>query len=79
MFIKSYTNKYNNLLFRQKCTNDFYVENDILQKLRDCFLNITRMLNVLLTKSQYNIATYNLDEYKSYAKQSQLIYSWVVT
>ena len=75
MFIKSYTNKYNNLLFRQKYTNDFYVENDILQKLRDCFLNITRMLNILLTKSQYNIATYNLDEYKSYTKQSQLIYS----
>ena len=75
MFIKSYSNKYNKLLFRQKGTNDFYVENSIFQKLRDCFLNITRMLNVLHTKFKYNIATHNLDEYKSYTKHSQLIYS----
>ena len=46
MFIKSYTNKYNNLVLRQKCTNNLYVENGILQKLRDSFLNITRMLNI---------------------------------
>ena len=49
MFIKSYTNKYNNLVLRQKCTNNLYVENRILQKLRDCFLNTTRMLNILRT------------------------------
>ena len=48
MFIKSYTNKYNNLVFRQKSI-DLYVENGILQKLRDCFLNISCMLNILLT------------------------------
>ena len=75
MFIKSYSNKYNNLVFRQKSTNDLYVENGILQKLRDCFLNITRMLNILLTKFKCNIATYNLNEYKSYKKQSHLLYS----
>ena len=45
MFIKSYTNKYSNLVLRQKCTNNLYVENGILQKLRDCFLNTTRTLN----------------------------------
>ena len=75
MFIKSYSNKYNKLVFRQKNTNDLYVENGILQKLRDFFRNITRMLNILLTKFKCNIATYNLNEYKSHAKQSQLIYS----
>ena len=73
--MKSCTNKYNNLVLRQKSTNDLYVENGILQKLRYCFLNITRMLNILLTKFKCNIATYNLNEYKSYTKQSQLIYS----
>ena len=46
MFIKSYSNKYNKLVFRQKNTNDLYVENGILQKLRDSFLNIMRMLNI---------------------------------
>ena len=75
MFIKSYTDKYNNLVLRQKCTNNLYVENGILQKLRDCFLNITRMLNILRIKFKYNIATYNLNEHKCYTKQSQLIYS----
>ena len=75
MFIRKYTNKYDNLVFRKKSTNDLYVENDILQKLRDCFLNITRMLNILLTKFKSNIGTYNLNEYKSHAKQSQLNYS----
>ena len=68
MFIKSYTNKYNNLAFRQKSTNDLYVENGILQILRDCFLNITRMLNILPTRFKCNITTYNLNEYKSYTK-----------
>ena len=75
MFIKSYSNKYNKLVFRQKNTNDLYVENGILQKLRDFFRNITRMLNILLTKFKCNIATYNLNEYKSYTKQSHLLYS----
>ena len=75
MFIKSYTSKYNNHVFRQRSTNDLYVENGILQKLRDYFLNITRMLNILFTKFKYNIGTYNLNEYKSYTNQSQLIYS----
>ena len=75
MFIKSYSNKYNKLVFRQKNTNDLYVENGILQKLRDFFRNITRMLNILLTKFKCNIATYNLNEYKSYTKQSHLICS----
>ena len=51
MFIKSYSDKSNNLVFRQESTNDLYVENSILQKLRDCFLNITSMLNILLTIS----------------------------
>ena len=55
-------------------TSDLYVENGILQKLRDFFRNITRMLNILLTKFKGNIATYNLDEYKSYTKQSHLIF-----
>ena len=64
MFIKSYTNKYNNLALRQKFTNNLYVENSILQKLRDCFLNTTRMLNILRTKFKYNIATYTLNEHK---------------
>ena len=75
MFIKSYTNKYKNLVFREKGANDLYVENDILQKLRDFFFNITRMLNIILTKFKCNIAAYNLKQYKSYTKQSQLIYS----
>ena len=44
MFIKSFTN---NFVLRQNCTNNLYVKNGILQKLRDCFLNITRMLNIL--------------------------------
>ena len=68
MFIKSYTNKYNNLAFRQKSTNNLHVENGILQILRDCFLNIICMLNILPTKFKYNMATYNLNEYKSYTK-----------
>ena len=72
---RSYSSKYNNLVFRQESTNDLYVENSILQKLRDCFLNITRMLNILLTKYKCNMVAYNLNEYKSYTKQSQLIYS----
>ena len=75
MFTKSYTNKYNNLVLRQKCTNNSYVENDILQNLRYCFLNITCMLNILRTKFKYNIATYNLNEHKCHIKQSQLSYS----
>ena len=75
MFIKSYTNKYKNLALRKKNRNDLYAENDILQKLRDFFRNITRMLNILLTKFKCNIATYNLNEYKSYKKQSHLLYS----
>ena len=58
----------------EKNTNDLYVENGILQKLRDFFRNITRMLNILLTKFKGNIATYNLNEYKSYTKQSHLIF-----
>ena len=74
MFIRSYTNKYNNLVFREKSTNDLYVKNNILQK-RQCFLNIARMLNILLTKFKYSIAAYNLNEYKSYIKQPHLIYS----
>ena len=59
----------------KKSTNDLYVENDILQKLKDRFLNITHMLNILVTKFRFNMATYKLNEYKSYTKQSQLIYS----
>ena len=74
MFIKSYPNKYKNLVLRKK-TNDLYAENDILEKLRYFFCNITRMLNILLAKFKWNIATYNLNEYKSYTKQSHLIYS----
>ena len=54
MFIKSYTNKYNNFVLRQKCSNNLYVENGILQKLRDCLLNISRMLNILCTNSLNN-------------------------
>ena len=76
MFIKSYSNKYNKLVFRQKNTNDLYVENGILQKLRDFFRNITRMLNILLTKFKCNIATYNLNEYKRHAKQSHTNYQF---
>ena len=75
MFIKSYTNKYNNLVLRQKCTNNLYVENGILQKLRDPFLNTTRMLNILRTKFKYNIATHNFNEHKYHTKQSPLSYS----
>ena len=76
MFIKSYSNKYNKLVFRQKNTNDLYVENGILQKLRDFFRNITRMLNILLTKFKCNIATYNLNEYKRHTKQSHTNYQF---
>ena len=68
MFIKSYTNNYKSFVFTKKNTNDLYVENGILQKLRDFFRNITRMLNILLTKFKGNIETYNLNEYKSYTK-----------
>ena len=75
MFIKSYTNKYKNPVLRKKETNDLYAENNILQKLRDFFCNITRMLNTSLTKFKWNISIYNLNEYKSYRKQSHLIYS----
>ena len=75
MFIKSYTNKYSNLVLRQKCTTNLYVENGILQKLRDCFPNTTRMLNILRTKSKYHIVTYNSNEHKCHTKQSQLSYS----
>ena len=75
MLIKSYTSKYENLVLRKKATNDLYAENDILQKLSDFFCTITRMLNILLTKFKWNIATYNLNEYKSYTKQSHLLYS----
>ena len=75
MFLTSYTNKYNNLVLRKKCTNNLYVENGILQKLRDCLLNITCMLNILHTKFKYNIARYNLNEHKCHTKQSQLSYS----
>ena len=75
MFIKSYTNKYNNLVLRQKCANNLYVDNGILRKLRDSFLNTTRMLNILRTKFKCNIATYNLNEHKRHTKQSLLSYS----
>ena len=75
MFIKSYTNKCKNLVLRKENKNDLYAENDILQKLRYFFRNITRMLNILLIKFKWNIATYNLNEYKSYTKQSHLICS----
>ena len=75
MFIKSYTNKYNNLVLRQKCTNNLYAENGILQKLIDSFLNTTRMINILHTKFKYNIATHNLNEHKCHTKQSPLSYS----
>ena len=78
MFIKSYTNKYNNLVLRQKCTNNLYVESGILQKLRDCFLNTTCMRNILRKKFKYNIATYNLNEHICHTKQSQLSYSLVL-
>ena len=64
-------------MFRQKSTNDLYVENSVLQK-RECFLNIARMLNILLSKFKYNIVAYNLNEYKSYTKQPHLIYSCVL-
>ena len=33
------------------------------------------MLKILLTKFKWNIATYDLNEYKIYIKQSHLIYS----
>ena len=62
-------------MLRKKNTNDLYAESSILQKVRDFFRNITRMLNILLTKFKWNIARYNLNEYKSYTKQSHLIYS----
>ena len=75
MFIKSYTNKYNNLVLRQKCTNNLYAENGILQKLRDSFINTTRMINILRTKFKYNIATHNLNGHKCHTKQSPLSYS----
>ena len=65
MFRKIYTNKFNELVFRQKSTNGLYVEDGILKKLRDCFLNITCILNILVTKVKWNIVTYNLNEYKS--------------
>ena len=58
-----------NITHLQKCLQSVKL-NGILQKLKDCFVNINGILNVLLTKFKYNIATYNLDEYKSYAKQS---------
>ena len=48
---------------------------NVLQNLRYCFVNITRMLNILLTKFKYNIPTCSLDEYESYTKQSHLTYS----
>ena len=78
MFIKSYINKYKNLAFRKKNTNDWYVENGILLNLRDFFSNITCMLNILLAKFKCNIETYNLNENKSYTNQSHLTYSWVL-
>ena len=75
MFIKSYTNKYNNFVLRQKCTNNLYAENGILQKLRDSFLNTTCMINILRTKFKYNITTHNLNKHKCHTKQSPLSYS----
>ena len=59
MIMKIYTNKNSNLLFRQKNTN-LYVENGILQKM-EFLSNIAFMLNILLTKYKYNIATFNLN------------------
>ena len=75
MFIRSYINKYKNLVLRKKNTNDLYAENGILQKLRDFFRSIARMLNILLTTFKWNIAIYNLNEYKSSTRQSHLLYS----
>ena len=75
MFIKSYTNKYKKLVFRKKNTNDSYVENGKLQKLRIFFRNITLMLNILVAKFKCNTETYNLQGYTSYANQSHLIYN----
>ena len=66
------TNITKNLAFWQKSANYFYVENDILQRLRDCFLNVTRMLTVLLTKFKYNIAAFNLNEYKKLYKTTSV-------
>ena len=66
------TNITKNLVFWQKSANYFYVENDILQRLRDCFLNVTRMLTVLLTKFKYNIAAFNLNEYKKLYKTTSV-------
>ena len=63
------------LCSEKKNANDLYAENGILQKLGDFFRNITCMLNILLTKFKWNLAPYNLNEYKSYAKQSHLLFS----
>ena len=51
------------------------MKNDKLQKVRECPINIARMLNVLQIKFKCNVATFKLNMYKSSIKQPLLDYS----
>ena len=55
-------------MLRQKKTNHFYAQNNILQKVREYPLKIARVLVILYTKIKYIFATYKLNVYKRSAK-----------
>ena len=52
--MKIYTSKNKKLLFTQKI-DDLNVKNNKLQELKECLLNIGRVINTLQTKFEYNI------------------------
>ena len=48
-------------MFWQKSKNDLCVGNNILQKIRELFLKILGLTNLLHAKFKYNITTYNFN------------------
>ena len=48
------------------------MENHKKNKVRECFLNIANMQNIIVIKFKCNLATYKLNVYKTSVKQLQL-------
>ena len=57
----NFASKCKTLMFWQKNKNDLYVGNNILQKIRELFLKILGLTNLLHAKFKYNITTYNFN------------------
>ena len=57
----NFASKCKTLMFWQKSKNDLCVGNNILQKIRELFLKILGLTNLLHAKFKYNITTYNFN------------------